>query len=257
MVHKDSHSAHRSLVNIFYFLGVFSLLLQFKQVAVALVDSTPSAHYSGLDYVKNLHRGGTRSASERVWTALTRLVAAVSNHPAVSMASMDVVLSGVGLCLWAFVRGLNVDAMLDCSGLSFFSETKEAEEEAKKERHVAFKEQLKPTVNSLTPPTSPAKRMRGRPKKNGNLSHSTATPSTPLRRSTRRRAAEHESDSEDSFKPSQHVSTEIAKTEHDDGQGEEDMVADGEAAALALGLSFIGGLGTASASVLGAEIAGR
>ncbi|OCK95837.1 uncharacterized protein K441DRAFT_686237 [Cenococcum geophilum 1.58] len=256
MVHKDSHSAHRSLVNVFYFLGVFSLLLQFKQVVVALVDSTPSAHYSGLDYVKNLHRGGTRSASERVWTALTRLVAAVSNHPAISMASMDVVLSGVGLCLWAFVRGLNVDAMLDCSGLSFFSETKEAEEEAK-ERHVAFKDQLKPTVNSLTPSTSPAKRMRGRPKKNGNLSHSTATPSsTPLRRSTRRRAAEHESDSEDSFKPSQHVSTEIAKTEHDNGQGE-DMVADGEAAALALGLSFIGGLGTASASVLGAEIAGR
>ena len=256
-VHKDSHSAHRSLVNIFYFLGVFSLLLQFKQVAVALVDSTPSAHYSGLDYVKNLHRGGTRSASERVWTALTRLVAAVSNHPAVSMTSMDVVLSGISLCLWAFVRGLNVDAMLDCSGLSFFSETKEAEEEAK-EKHVAFKDQLKSTVNPLTPPTSPARRMRGRPKKNGSLSHSTATPSsTPLRRSTRRRAAEHGSDSEDSFKPFQHTSTEIAKTERDDGQGEEDMVADGEAAALALGLSFIGGLGTASASVLGAEIAGR
>jgi len=164
----------------------------------------------------------------------------------------------------AYVNGLADGMLIEvCAGLLDKADPeacikKEAEEEAKKERHVAFKDQLKPTVNSLTPPMSPAKRMRGRPKKNGNLSHSTATPSsTPLRRSTRRRAAEHESDSEDSFKPSQHVSTEIAKTEHDDDQGEEDMVADGEAAALALGLSFIGGLGTASASVLGAEIAGR
>lgn len=253
--HKDSRSAHRSMISVFYTIGVFSTFLHFKQLAFAFMDTTPPAKYTDYDYVWDMHRGGERSLFERGSIAIQRLLSTIGDHPAISVTSWDVLLSAISLCMWAFTRRLNVDEMLDCSILSYFSGSKNKDE--KVEKHVSFEAESKPTVNSVSPSVSPAKKTRGRPKKGGRTSVDTSSLRS-LRRSTRHQAAKHESDSEESFKPSVNMSEEIAKTEHDDdGHGEEDLIAEGEAAALALGLYSIGGLGPLIASVLGAEVGGR
>ncbi|KAF2816545.1 uncharacterized protein BDZ99DRAFT_375830 [Mytilinidion resinicola] len=250
--HNTTTSAHRSLLSFFRFASFVSPVFYIFDTFRSFQAETPSKHYTGYNYVWNMHTGGIRSPYDRATGAISGFLESLSKHPGLSATSSDVALAALSLCIWAFVRGLDVSEMLNSGFLAyFFGNDKHA-------KHVAFGTELesKP-VEEPSPSETPGKRTRGRPKKSETVSKKNGIVSGSLRRSTRRKTiSEQGSDSEDSFKPSTHTKDEIAATEHDTAEGD-DLVADGEAAALGLGLYIVGGLGTIAAAVLGAEIAGN
>ena len=65
--------------------------------------------------------------------------------------------------------------------------------------------------------------------------------------------SDYDSDADSTYKPSAAEREEVAQTESD-GAPSEDLVHGGEATALGLALTFLGGLGQLSAGVLGAEV---
>jgi hypothetical protein len=178
----------------------------------------------------------------------------VSGHPAISVTGTDVAFTVIGLLTWTFLRQLNVEDMLDNSILSFLAPPKG-------EKHVAFKdtdERRAKVEEEYIPPVTPRK--RGRPRKNPATTPppATAAANAALRRSTRRRTADiDEDDAQDStYEPPVEVAEALEQTEMDASPSTEDLVAGGESTALALVLSFLGGLGHLAASVLGAEVTG-
>ncbi|KAF2497162.1 hypothetical protein BU16DRAFT_459109 [Lophium mytilinum] len=256
--HKTTTSAHRYLLSLFRSAFWVSPLFYGIDIYRSFQAETPSKHYTGYNYVYNMHSKGVRSPYDRATSAISGFLESLSKHPALSATSCDVVLAALSLCIWAFARGLDVDEMLNSSVLAYLFGT------GKHDKHVAFDDKVTPQpVEETSSSQTPGKRTRGRPKKSEStpkkietVSKKNGSASGPLRRSTRRKTiSEQGSDSEDSFKPSTHTKDEIAATEHDTTEGD-DLVADGEAAALGLGLYILGGLGSLAAAVLGAESAG-
>jgi hypothetical protein len=199
-----------------------------------------------------MSQGGVRSPFDRATDAITNLLFSGDLHPALSATRSDVLLAALAMVVWAFLRGPDVNEMLNASFLASTFNTRD-----KYEKHVAFEKELElEPVKVASPATSPAKK-RGRPKKNGSVAAPVAPAQSSLRRSSRRKTvSELESDSEDAYKPDTHTRNEIAVTEHDTAEND-DLIADGEAAALGLGLFAVGGLGALAAAVLGAEVGGN
>lgn len=186
---------------------------------------------------------------------LTQKLKPVSIHPAVSVTTSDVFFATISLFVWAFIRDLDVGAMLDNSVLSFLASHKQ-------EKHVAFDN--KPTARASSkepedslPAVTPKK--RGRPKK-GTSSDSTASSSSnsnALKRPTRRglRSGDFsDAETDDVYEPSEAIQRDLNQMEADGEHITEDIVGPAESTALALFLGFFGGLGQVSASVLGAEV---
>ncbi|KAF2466425.1 uncharacterized protein BDR25DRAFT_237538 [Lindgomyces ingoldianus] len=253
--HTTKASAHRSYRITFYILGVTSLLLHWKLGVTSLSNDTPSEQASAYDLLTNAV--GKQDNSNRFVTALSNTVQKlkfVSRHPAISVTASDVLLTSISLCIWAFLRNLDVDDVLENSFLSFLASSKA-------EKHVAFEDKVEKVEDKAPPAGSPVKRGRGRPRKNGALTNSTRTASassaSSLRRSTRRKTrVDFESDMEDSYEPSEQAATEVKQIESDGSMTSEGVVQGGESAALALFLALIGGLGQLGAGVLGAEVTG-
>ena len=173
----------------------------------------------------------------------------------------------ISLLAWTFTRNLDVDAILDSSILSFLV--------PKHEKHVAFVDDVKrlahlepesepkasPSSEPVVETTTPKK--RGRPAKSKAVPAPAAAPvvnGASLRRSTRRGKSEalhrdHDSDGESAYQPNSTTQRAIAETEAD-GSPELDLVHGGESTALALFLTFVGGIGQLAASALGAEVTG-
>lgn len=242
-------------MSAFYVLGLSSLLLHWNVIGTSLWANTPAQKTSVYDILKN--SVGKQDESNRFLTGLgntAQKLKLISSHPVISATGGDVLFTMLSLCVWAFVRKLDVDDILDNSFLSFLSRS------PKEEKHVSF-EKKTDTIEANPAPASPRK--RGRPRKNG------TAPSTPssqlhsasstgsLRRSTRRRRADQDSDWEDSFEPSLQAAKEVKEAETDGAEAQEDFVHGGESAALALLLAFVGGLGPLAASILGAEATGH
>jgi len=187
-----------------------------------------------------------------VTSAITNFLFSKDLHPALSATRSDVLLTALGMVVWAFLKGLDVNEMLNSSFLASIFNTSD-----KYEKHVAFEDELESEpVKVASPATTPAKR-RGRPKKNGSVAAPAAPTQSSLRRSSRRKTvSELESDSDDAYNPDTHTRNELAVTEHDTAEND-DLVADGEAAALGLGFFAVGGLGALAAAVLGAEVGGN
>ncbi|KAF2183772.1 hypothetical protein K469DRAFT_689896 [Zopfia rhizophila CBS 207.26] len=252
--HVSKSTAHRSFVNTFYVLGMASTLLHYKQFLTSFWINTPLEQASVYDLLKNAI--GKQNHTNRLLTGLgntAQKLKLVSRHPAISVAGSDVLFTTISLCAWAFVRNLNVEDMLENSFLSFFTESP-------KEKHVVFEDEVETkTPPAESPPTVSPVRKRGRPRKNGTTAPSTPSATAPLpgslRRSTRRRnKVDMDSDREDSFEPPAQAAKEVTQTESDGSSTQEDVVGGGESAALALFLSFVGGIGQLTASVLGAEV---
>ncbi|ORY16469.1 hypothetical protein BCR34DRAFT_476454 [Clohesyomyces aquaticus] len=259
--HPTQAAAHRSFRWPFYILGLSSMLVNWSLITKTFHDNTPSDSSSVYEIL--MKALGKEDNSNRFMTALgvtAQKLKFVSRHPAISVTASDVLFTTVSLCVWAFVRNLDVEDILDNSFLSFLVSSKP-------EKHVVFEDKVDQVEDALPPPESPPKRGRGRPKKSGTVTSSTAPSSAStsvsassaasLRRSTRRKPkSDYESDMEDTFEPTEQVSREIAQTDSDGSSVAEDVVHGGESAALALFLALVGGLGQLGAGVLGAEVTG-
>ena len=113
-IHSHPHDSHRTYTILFRTISTMSLLLHFKSSFLALFNNTPESTYyrhSLLHPVKEEHR----SALNRSSTAFSRVFGAVLEHPAISAAGSDVLLSGLSLGVWAAIRGLDPREILGSS----------------------------------------------------------------------------------------------------------------------------------------------
>ncbi|KAF2756816.1 hypothetical protein EJ05DRAFT_501369 [Pseudovirgaria hyperparasitica] len=247
--HRDPRIAHRSFTSVFYWFAIASFLLHAKHTVTAIIDNTPESTHTTYYRVWSKLEHQERTTYERSRTAVVRLLNALSDHPAVSVIGWDVLLSALSYSVWAIVRGLDVFDMLKCSAVPFITTPNDKEDS----HHVHFKnenDEEEPVITS-TPPISPKRTARGRPRKS-------STASNDGKRSTRsRKSFEHEEDEGEAYVPPSGTSEELASTTHGESHTEEALVEEAEGAALAWGLFVLGGLGVASAGVLGAEVRGR
>lgn len=252
--HATKESAHVYRTKAFKTLGWASFALYWRQLGATWLANAPPKHESVYDVL--LRPNGTFDTSERLILGLrntAQRLKLISADPIVSAISSDVVFTAVALCVWAFVRNLSIDDLMGCGALSFLFG------DPKTEKHVEIEKAVEAEPEVKHSPITPAKKGRGRPRKNGDVPMPTpAAPATgTLRRSTRRKArTDAETDHEDYYEPPAQVTKEIDLTDMDGSAPYEDAVAGGEAAALSLFLTFVGGLGQLAASVLGAEVAG-
>lgn len=231
--------------------------------SVTFFESTPPEQASVYDLLRNAIGKQDRSKSNRLLVGLSNTgqrLKLISKHPAISVTTLDVLLTTVTLLVWTFLRDIDVESILENSVLSFLTPRKV-------EKHVAFEGKTKKEVEDAAEPESSLSavtpKRRGRPRKgtltNGTSSSTSASASSTgtLRRSTRKKTrSDYESDAEESYEPSVTAEKEVTQTEADGATTAEDIVRGGEATALALCLAFVGGLGQLASGVLGAELTG-
>jgi hypothetical protein len=110
-VYNHPHATYSTYITVFRTIAATSALLHLKSTVLAIFYNSPESHYyrhSLLHPFKEEHR----STLNRGYTAVSRLLAAVNEHPAVSAVGWDVMLSGLSLGIWAAVRGLEPKKML-------------------------------------------------------------------------------------------------------------------------------------------------
>ena len=216
---------------IFRFIAVASFLFHFKATLVALLDNTPDSHrhrHSILFFKQDEER----SRLERGWTAIEKVVGAINDHPAVSHAAWDAILSGITAVIWATIRGVDVKYMLQIS-IPFYQ---------------ASKNTLKRNARKLIEGVKDAKpKSKGRSQSAGNDSiTSTSSEKTP-----KRTKKEHASIGEQDYTPDRGSAR---KTSAKGFMGEELKHENTESGALAWGLTTLGGVGLGAASVWGSEV---
>jgi hypothetical protein len=240
------------------------MLLHWQVFVSSLLVNTPPWHSPIYDLFLNAI--GKRPTSGRFYTTLAttaQKLKLISKHPITSGTGNDIVLTVIGLLAWAFIRHLDVHDLLDNSFLWLLTPPKS-------EKHVAFKEDvavkddvagtLHEIADHAASSVTPKKRGPGRPKKvisNGTDVTPTKSLTAALRRSSQKTINNVEfdpdSDADSTYEPPDETAKAVRQIETD-GAAVEDVVAGGEATALALLLTFVGGVGQLAAAVLGAEV---
>ncbi|OIW33659.1 hypothetical protein CONLIGDRAFT_186964 [Coniochaeta ligniaria NRRL 30616] len=264
-VHPHPHAAYGVYTRLFRFTAVASALLHGRATAAAVLYNLPGAwkHRHSLRVPFDVVR---RSDWERTTTAVGKVLGSASDHPVVGAAAADVVLAAVGVGLWAAVRGVGVDEILG-SAVPFWRAAVVTGEVVNREEE---KEETPATVRR-----SGRKRIAGGGSGSASASASasgskeaddtpTPTPGTARRRGRPRKvvkaepelAAETEvmaagADPDAAYVPEPGVAAEVA--EGDRLEGEDDW----EAAAVAWGITALGGLGAGCAGVFGGECIAR
>jgi hypothetical protein len=279
--HTSAHQARKGYEGLFRVLAIASFGLHVVMSYRAIADEAPPHRYLSHNFVWNTHREEGNTRTQQAWTVFVRVIGALSDNPVISQIGWDVLLSFISLCIWAVSHGVDITAMLRCSGLLWnlptptisninpmnLMPTSPARESATKEQIGTVVEEIADHITV----TSPSKRGRGRPRKasaaiaNDHISSSMqsvsgstrAFGSGSLRRSTRTNGASeasHDAQSDDTFQPDQSTVDDVEEYDFDVDEG---LAKETEAAGLAWGLFIVGGLGTVTASVLGAESTGR
>ena len=115
-VNTHPHATYSTYTTIFRTIAAISVLLHLKATASALFYNTPESHYHRHSLLHPF-REEHRSTLNRGYTAVSRLLGAVNEHPAASAVGWDVMLSGLSLGIWAAVRGLEPKKMLSSTTL--------------------------------------------------------------------------------------------------------------------------------------------
>ncbi|PKS12693.1 hypothetical protein jhhlp_000901 [Lomentospora prolificans] len=264
-VHSHPHHAYSSFSALFRLLSTLSLALHGKSTLLALTGATTNDYRHRHSALMNIDLEKL-AVWERTTYGLGRILGAWNHHPLVNHASVDVILSALSLGLWAAVRSIEAEDILS-SSVPFFQKL-EGHTQALVYETTDAREIL--AENGITdPPLSPSpepvpkpRKRRTRPTKIHVEPPSTSeeeatTTSSPLRRNTRSRknkSTEPMSAPEDAYVPTPRERAAIL-------EGDVLRVADGElgweSAALAWGITVVGGLGCGSAGVFGAECVSR
>ncbi|KAK4123475.1 hypothetical protein N657DRAFT_690218 [Parathielavia appendiculata] len=276
-VHSDPRDAYAGITKLFNWISTASALLHAKNTVSALLYNLPGS-YKHRHSIKIPFDTEKRSKWERTATASEKVLDAMADHPVVTAAGKDALLCALSLGLWAAVRSTDIHHMLRSMYSYTGRSTRSASElrpgkraKAKPASSREEEESSTPTV----PPLSMTLRRRGRPKKTSVSSigsfdgHAEDTPTsvvqqTPPRRRGRPRKVKPEPEPEQNglepdedaddkpYEPTPAVEADVGLA---DVLPEDDF--DWEPAALAWGLTAIGGLGFGSAAVFGAECVSR
>ncbi|KAF2622480.1 hypothetical protein BU25DRAFT_402482 [Macroventuria anomochaeta] len=272
--HPTKAHAHRSYATVFHFLSIVAFVFYARVFYLNMRHSVPPPPPHHIWDVFSNAVGREASRTNRLLHGLgafTRKLSKISQHPAVSVTSLDVLLTGVSLLTWTFTRDLDVEALLDSSILSFLVPNHR--------QHVRFFEPIIKRLDAATnlsdpaeliPTTTPKKRGRKSNAEKAAEASATGASASPesgragTRRSTRRSAlaafddaveTPEEDDADDTYVPDEKTHHEIQETEAD-GASTDDYVEAAESTALAIFLTFLGGLGQLASAALGAEVAG-
>lgn len=249
--HRDITSAHKSYTNIFHWLSMLSMLLHLTQTVFALVANTPSKKTSTYNYIWTMHSTRERSTFERAESAIGQVLGSIADNPIIAAVGWDVLLSVLSLSAWTFMNALDANDILNCSPPPF-SALSVAEEDTKNDthKHVSFNNDTTTNAVDMDGPPSPAQtKKRGRKPKVAAAEKPVEAP----KKGGRKRA----NSARDDYVPSEAVASEIATTEHSNRGIDNESVELAESSALSWGLFILGGLGTTSAAVLGAEVRRR
>jgi hypothetical protein len=253
LVHPHPEKVNSAFTDLFRLMSFVSLVFHGMTTFTGLRYNLPDSHY---------HRHSKLlpwdieewSNWERARTAWGKLLGAMADHPIVAAVGYDVLLSGLSIGIWAAVRSLSASHVLT-SAVPLYedggaldgehaSEKATQEDDDKAPTTGAVRRssrQHKPRVPSASSMTSrdgednrgaPAPRRRGRPRK---------VKQDPV-----------EEPGDGTYEPS----AEEVKTSAE-GDSLPRSEADWEAAAVAWGLTAVGGLGLGSAGVFGGECLAR
>lgn len=250
-----------------------SFLLHLYATSSAILANLPAKHH-GSSIQRLLHpHTKDRSKIQRTGTAVTRILWAVSDHPAISAVGWDVLMSLFSMCAWTVVGSVNPDGILRCTlvpGLDEDGMPPASGEDVPVERYgYKFMKQLTEQEDATRAPakngrssgrakakatdkdrSSSAPRRRSSRKETDNESQSRErSGSAPRRRSSRRRVTE---DADDAFVPSTALQKQLERPVPV-AKDDDTVTGHAEPVALVLGLWMVGGLGVASAGVFGAE----
>lgn len=139
-VHTTPHSPQSTYSTIFRTISTISFLLHAKATTLGLLYNTPE-EYTYRHSILHPFTSDHHSTLDRGSTAITRLLGAIGEHPAVSAAGWDVLLSGLSLGIWAAVRGLDAKDMLG-SNIPFFGAAEKEVEQIEEEVDDHVKKEL-------------------------------------------------------------------------------------------------------------------
>ncbi|KAL0473228.1 hypothetical protein QR685DRAFT_516201 [Neurospora intermedia] len=282
-IQAEPHDSYSSFTKLFNVMSVASLLLHGKTSIAALWDNLPGS-YKHRHSVRIPFDIEKRSAWERSTTAMEKILGSMNDHPAVAAAGKDVLLCAFSLGIWAAVRALDVDHMLkavapfygrksgrkelppsnpkaaEMGSTEPFESISESEPSRPSSssgltmklrdrgKHVSSKlaEALSANGNADTSPKE-APRRRGRPRK----IKQEPTPERELG------TIDEVAGVPDAVSDSTYEPTPAVKAQAVEGDVLPDDEFDWESAALAWGLTALGGLGVGSSAVYGAECVSR
>ncbi|KAF9695657.1 hypothetical protein EKO04_006364 [Ascochyta lentis] len=290
--HATKAHAHRSYATVFHFLAIISFIFYARVFYLNMRDSVPAPPHHIWDIFSNaLGRDTTRT--NRLLQGLggfARKLSKVSRHPALSVTSLDVLFTGFSLLTWTFTRDLDVDALLSSSLLSFL-----VPKHKEHIRFFEPLIQKLDAATNLSDPaeTIPTTTPKKRGSKRNDDATATALQSSPdsaqksVRRSTRRSALAafdnavetvtgtktpqsqdihsladaspedaSSSDVDATFVPDEKTQRQVEETEVDGRETEGEYADAAESTAVALFLTFCGGLGQLASAALGAEVRG-
>jgi len=115
-VHPHPHDAHSAYLRLFRVMSATSVLLHGKSTVLALLYNAPDSHFHRHSIILPFYKEH-RSLLDRTSTAVGKVLGAIGDHPAVSAAGWDVLLSGLSLGVWAATRGLDAQEIIASSGL--------------------------------------------------------------------------------------------------------------------------------------------
>ncbi|KAI8232874.1 hypothetical protein K4K54_011301 [Colletotrichum sp. SAR 10_86] len=239
------------VTELFRFLSTASFAFHVKGTALGLLYNAPDAHYHRHSRFLPFDRE-ERSTWERTTTALGKVLGSASDHPVVAGVAWDVLLSGASQGLWAATRALDVDDILASS--TPFAQ-KNAPKAQPLTRLLEGNDKSTPESETGSHTSAISTRRRGRPAKakTGEMTISKTAAAEGNRRTRDRRATEEVAEvPDDAYEPS---AAESRSAVEGDEMPDGDL--DWESAALAWGLTALGGLGSSSAGVFGAECTSR
>ncbi|KAI6380249.1 hypothetical protein MCOR25_001678 [Pyricularia grisea] len=277
-VHAHPHEAYGAYSQIFRTASLASLVLHGKASLTALAYNTPGSHVhrhlriQGVIPSSLAWEDKRRTEWERTATAVTKVLGSTNDHPVVAAVGNDVLLSALTLGIWAAARALEPKHILR-SCWPFYSPGNAARSMAEDvsslaegyangvEVEPADEATAKSELDHQDMPISPRK--RGRPPKNAaiaSVSASDETTPTIRRRGRPRKVKQEEPEPEPekeqiadpTYEP---TPEEVAELVEGDALPDEDL--DWEVAALAWGITTLGGLGCGSAGVYGGECISR
>ncbi|KAI8223328.1 hypothetical protein K4K55_010082 [Colletotrichum sp. SAR 10_96] len=250
-VYSNHHGAYRIVTELFRFLSTASFAFHVKGTALGLLYNAPDAHYHRHSRFLPFDRE-ERSTWERTTTALGKVLGSASDHPVVAGVAWDVLLSGASQGLWVATRALDVDDILASS--TPFAQ-KNAPKAQPLTRLLEGNDKSTPESETGSHTSAISTRRRGRPAKakTGEMTISKTAAAEGNRRTRDCRATEEVDEvPEDAYEPS---AAESRSAVEGDEMPDGDL--DWESAALAWGLTALGGLGSSSAGVFGAECTSR
>lgn len=250
LVHPHPEKANSAFTDLFRLMSFLSLALHGTATFNGLRYNLPDSHY---------HRHSKllpwdveeRSKWERARTASGKLLGSMADHPVVAAVGYDVLLSGLSIGVWAAVRSLKAGDVLtsavplyESSG-DVHGEAKTTDEDQDKASTAGSVRRSSRQHNARVPSVSSVasrdnEEQRGVP--------------TPRRRG-RPRKVKHDPEEEPGDETYEPSPEEVKVSAEGDSLPSQEV--DWEAAALAWGLTAVGGLGLGSSGVFGGECLAR